>query len=538
MPGRFRPPSALQPTASRPSALVVPRERVGRYLFLPDRARNMGIHLMAGRGSGKSRLMGRVIGWQDFVRGVPLVVFDPMGATIDALLDKIARLSPSDQRALRVPSRLRYVDMAGGGRVVPFPLYYRLGDESLYEIARRFPDVVRKVDPQLERAPILGLNALVEIATKAGMVLAALGYQITEADDLLAHPELWEARLRRVVADYPEAAPAARFFLNDYPSWGAGERSRQTGAFSAKVELFGLDPRARAMFGASVPGIDWAEVIARRQAVLLDFRHEHGLERRRFKMMWAFSYLFEFIKHRGRARSGPVSVIVDELTELTNFEAMGVDLFAKELDALINVYARNCMVWLTLAHQEAFQCDERTIHTLMSLGTQVLGVTTDMDAALALAKQYFAIDPLRVKRHENVWGHDMWRGDYVIEQRPVEFTVEEQHYLSAEYFKRLGLFEFLVRPALREGDITGRVYPVSIKNLDRGQWVDEAVAAEARGALSTRAGVPVAAVLSEIAARLSTTTPRSLGILEGDGHADDTPVFGERATAAARARRR
>jgi len=49
---------------------VLPPDMVQRLLWLPDRSRSMGIHIMAGKGSGKSRLMGRGITWQDFLRGI------------------------------------------------------------------------------------------------------------------------------------------------------------------------------------------------------------------------------------------------------------------------------------------------------------------------------------------------------------------------------------------------------------------------------------------------------------------------------------
>jgi D-arabinose 5-phosphate isomerase GutQ len=39
----------------------------------------MGIYLLAGRGTGKSRLMGRKIAMQDYLAGFPQVIFDPVG---------------------------------------------------------------------------------------------------------------------------------------------------------------------------------------------------------------------------------------------------------------------------------------------------------------------------------------------------------------------------------------------------------------------------------------------------------------------------
>src|SRR5262245_60082734 len=105
-----------------------------RLAWLSKDARSMGIHLMAGKGSGKSRLMGRVIAWLDFFRGIPLVILDPVGPTVDNFLDKLIRLPREYQEALG--ERVIYVDMSGaGGRPIGWPLYYRLENESLYAIA-------------------------------------------------------------------------------------------------------------------------------------------------------------------------------------------------------------------------------------------------------------------------------------------------------------------------------------------------------------------------------------------------------------------
>lgn len=78
----------------------VPRHLKSKFLWLPDNARSMGIHIMAGKGSGKSRLMGRILCWLDFIRGVPLVILDPNGPSIDNFLDKLTRLPPAYQKQL------------------------------------------------------------------------------------------------------------------------------------------------------------------------------------------------------------------------------------------------------------------------------------------------------------------------------------------------------------------------------------------------------------------------------------------------------
>src|SRR5262249_16954116 len=103
----------------------VPQHIEWGLAWLNDSARSMGIHLIAGKGSGKSRLMGRGMGWQDFVRGVPVVMLDPVGPSIDNFIDKLTRLPPKYQK--RLWSRVMYVDMSGqGAQTVGWPLYYRL----------------------------------------------------------------------------------------------------------------------------------------------------------------------------------------------------------------------------------------------------------------------------------------------------------------------------------------------------------------------------------------------------------------------------
>src|SRR4051812_1480633 len=187
----------------------------GYSLWLPDTARSMGIHLLAGKGSGKSRLMGRGIAWDDFIRGIPVVIFDPVGPTIDNFLDKLTRLPREYQECLW--KRVIYVDMSdSSGRVTPMPLYYRLGTESFYSISQRYLDVVRRVDPALQSASILGWNQLWYVGTYTGMILSALDLQITEAEHLLRHPEAWVTRINQAVQTHPELVDAASFFTDQY----------------------------------------------------------------------------------------------------------------------------------------------------------------------------------------------------------------------------------------------------------------------------------------------------------------------------------
>jgi hypothetical protein len=476
------------------------RNLAERLLFLPDTARNMGIHLMAGRGSGKSRLMGRCIAWQDFIRGASVIIVDPVGVTISNFLDKVIRLPEKKQAKLF--ERIVYVDMSGRGeRIHPFPLYYRLGDdESCYEIAQRFLNVIRSSDVGLLNAPIQGWNAVKTIGTNTGMVLGALNLQVTEAEDLLLHPQAWTSRLHTACARYPDIERAVTFFTDEYPRMSQRDREMLTRSFLNKVAPFRLDRRHMAMFGASEPGFTWWEVAKHRKAVLLDFRRVTEPDERSFKMHWVFDSFFSFIKYRGPGRWAPISFVVDELANLSHSQVKNESPFAKSLDELINVYARNCMVWLTLCHQELFQLEERIRPTLMSLGTQILGVTSDRDAALAMAKQLVPIDPDMVKRYDPIYASHMGLSE-VIDTRPVTYTPQEQQFLASNKFTDKRLFEFLVRPAAAEGDITTKLYNVNIKNFDKGQWPDTKRLSELRAQLSAQTGIPAADILSQIAAR-------------------------------------
>ena len=164
-----------------------PKSALSRLLWISDQTRSMGIRIAAGKGSGKSRLMGRVIAWLDFLRGIPQVIFDPHGPTIDNFLDKLIR-SPRELQE-KLWRRVIYIDMSGKwGYVFPFPLYYRMGGESLYEVSQRYLDVVRKIDPFLQTASIEGWNPLWFTGTYVGMLLSALNLQITEAEQLLQNP--------------------------------------------------------------------------------------------------------------------------------------------------------------------------------------------------------------------------------------------------------------------------------------------------------------------------------------------------------------
>ena len=56
--------------------------------------------------------------------------------------------------------------------------------EQLALVAERPLTIIRRLDPNLDDASIMGTNAMFRIGKRAGVILTALGYQITEATDL------------------------------------------------------------------------------------------------------------------------------------------------------------------------------------------------------------------------------------------------------------------------------------------------------------------------------------------------------------------
>ena len=152
----------VAPLRRTPAPVVLPAEFLQRFpaiRALPDAGRGMGLFVLGTRGAGKSRLLGRLVAYQDLLRGVPLVVVDPIGGLIDNLLDKLTYLPAELQE--RLWPRLRYVNMNGAdGRVLPWPIYPQHGPGDGYEASQRFVDVLRRADPELATASIQGLNRL------------------------------------------------------------------------------------------------------------------------------------------------------------------------------------------------------------------------------------------------------------------------------------------------------------------------------------------------------------------------------------------
>jgi hypothetical protein len=250
--------------------------------------------------------------------------------------------------------------------------------------------------------------------------------------------------------------------------------------------------------------------------VLLDFRDEIDPEMRRFKLLWVFTSLYEHIKRRGR-REQPLSLCIDEFSAMAAKVTEGTNPLAELLDEFIQQYLRGQNIWLTVSHQSIYQIDEQLRNTLFSLGTYLFGRAATMPEARILADVLFKADPYLVKHWRKVWGSEpvlspggrIIGSQYVVIDHEPEFMpLEEQQERFAQYLTGQGLFEFLLRPAIREGEVSQSVVPITLANLDRDeetgvyQFPNYERVARFRDALASQTGIPAAAILKELDASL------------------------------------
>lgn len=438
---------------------------------IPPSTRSMGVHIVAGKGSGKSRLMGRLIAYNDVTspKPVAVVIIDPHGITIDNLLDKLGRSSKEVQQ--QVAPRLRYYDFSGRlGYVPQFPLYYRLPGDTLSQVASRFPALLTKLDPYQSVAPVVGQVAIEGIGSSLGQVLVELGLTIADAPSLLSHPKDWLSRLSQIRG---EAEVAARYFMHDYA--GNREEERRASTLKGKIRHFCEDTILKKMYATTQASINWEEVVKDSLVVLLDFRE---VDDPRFKMIWALNTFLEYVKYRGEDREHPISLIIDELAYILALSTSDRDLLVGDLEELINKTARNNSVWLTLAHQEMTenQVPKRLRPTLMSMGNHIIGALSEPATALDFAQRFDPYNAYWEHHTDKVWMNveNGFRtsSPMPIDERPIYHTAPHQQIINSQKYLELKPFEFLVAACLKEGSRPTSVRKINIKKLDERQFPD------------------------------------------------------------------
>jgi hypothetical protein len=341
----------------------------------------------------------------DFVRDIPVVFIDPHGAGINHCLGRIWNLikdwPPEEQQTIF--SRIVYIDMGSKDRVIEFPLYYQTGTDSLQRQAMRLPEVFLRLDPHLVTASIQGMNSVRRIGRAAGMCAAALGLGIESVADMIARPVEWKARIDAAVAEQPILKRVAQFLTEEYPKLSSTDKTNLTAALLEKIAPFIHDETLTARYDASQVALPWETVINNRLIVLIDLHTVEDDWEAYFTMMWIFRYVYEHVRRRQPREKPPLAVYIDELPYLYSLSTEENTLLTRDLDTLINRYARNNNVWRSLALQEYFQAPERLQKTLLSIGNQIFGGTTDMDTAKRIAERYAPYEPHLVKDIYRVW---------------------------------------------------------------------------------------------------------------------------------------
>lgn len=378
--------------------------------------RNEGIHVVAGPGTGKSIHLGNCIAWRDAHKDMPVIIFDT-GSTIDNLISRVLEIRDEQERR-SISSRIRYINMAsmprtnGGYVYVGWPLYYRYGSESDDVVAARLVNAFRRLHPELERAQVQGMPRFEDVAMDVGIELVKKGLQLDSALAVLeGNPSIDKASAE---------------------------------AFRVRVKSLLRNPIQKDIYTASKPGVEWDEVFSEKRIVLLDFgglTHE-SLTIKRFAIIWVLWDLLNFIDRRGANYTDPVSIIIDEFKALTtpgSFERQ--EVFAEDLDYILNTLMRQRNIWLTVAHQQMTQFSSRIRSLLMGMRTQIVGRPGTIEDAVIIARELY---PLRT-----YWRKFDYGRDYSL------YNADEQADLNAAKLMELEQFRFMVKnPGVNDGRIT------------------------------------------------------------------------------------
>jgi hypothetical protein len=97
------------------------------------------------------------------------------------------------------------------------------------------------------------------------------------------------------------------------------------------------------------------------------------------------------------------------------------------------------------------------------------------------------------------WGHN--RDDRVTEE-PDYLPLPEQREIYANCIRKLHRYQFLLRPAVNEGEIGQAVFPISIRDVDPGHFPERELLEPLYPMLAARSGTHVDVLIQEQDARL------------------------------------
>ena len=503
----------------------------------PEHLRNLSTYILAYKGSGKSTLLSKMICVPDLLKGRPQIIIDGVGGLISLILGAVTRMPPEIRR--QVLARLAYFDMSGKltGHVLPSPVFYQLGRESVNTMVARYEDLVISLDSHMRQAPILGANQFLAL-DKINRIVAASGWQLTEARLLLDHkPKDFKRHLQALKAQTDERVLCEDidWYLQTFSSWDPKKRSQDTMTYRRKLDQLLRDNASVGMLGAEDTGfLQKAEQGG--YTVILDFSGlQQDRQLQRFMMNLWVDKALNFVKQRIEdlgpgLHLKPYGIVIDELAMLQNMDANSgseVDSLTVKIGELLDQVGRQGMVHFCAANQEMHQISPALFKTLMGAGIVACGKTSDWDAAEYMANHFFPPQPGRPKRYEANYRPD----DTIRDYRSVDMSMDEQVKKAADLFmSRVGKFQFLVKEYGHPVP-----YVLDISEYEPGIYPDAERVKDLKMMLSEWWGTSVQDLLQEIDHRhqqiMAPDQPLAIkknqpgnATLNGDGRTDHLPA--------------
>jgi hypothetical protein len=356
---------------------------------LPDAGRALGTRIVGEAGTGKSALLA-AIAFGDFIHPIPVVLWDHNGGMIDAFFAQVLAHPAKDS----LLERIRYVEFGHPEFAYGMPFYYDAGGDDPYTMSQRLVDILLKLDPDLGSAPVLGESSLVQLGTMVGMILSSIvdaegtHWQITEALDLLAnyHSPRW-MRIRGELSD--KISAAEKFLTENYSRSTPTERRIRSWSFESRIWTYLNSPSLKATVGQGRPTIDWQEVAAKRLAVIFDFRNLSNQKPLEHLSLLTFEYFLTFVKRRGIGAHDPISLVIDELPTLIEYQSLEPDVRS------LATRFRAFRLWSTIGHQALYQLSPKLREAAWSFRNQVIGQQANMTDAEDVVNNLLGIaDPL------------------------------------------------------------------------------------------------------------------------------------------------
>jgi hypothetical protein len=491
----------------------------------PDSGLSLATAISGTPGSGKTTLA-TVLGLWGLLNGWGQVLIDPTGSLSIAFLHQVycflAEFPEGEDELLW--RKVRYIPLGATDSITPFPIYERREGETVWDASERLLRTLELSRPTLITQSFITWPRARRLASNAGAVLAALGFQLTEVADLLFNTLAFTKRglFAEAITRCPEVAPAVSYFQEQYLPLSLSAKHSLTSTFLDHVYRFSQDPSLRLLFGGS-QGIDLEETLETgRETVIMDCSGITDPDIRRFALLWIFQSLYGHIKTRDR-RPYPLRLLVDEMPALAHKAAEGANPLADLLDEFCARYMRANQVFFTCCFQSLNQLPPDLQQTILRFGNLFVGrVGTLSEAKIWADEVLLRKDPMQVKYWHRVWAHEpvinsysgrtIGTNHFVIDHRPEFMPLSEQTELAARRLVELPAFSFFARLATGEGAVSQSVSKLTIRQVTEDPETNEPLfpdETEIQGLkfrLAKRSGMPVATIREEIASRLAQGT--------------------------------